>query len=150
MFPQGWHWPRTSATGSATTTATVVYWATAGVAGYQLPAIAWAAGYYGKHPELDVRVVDRCPAGRNCVLWRTADLPYPVVGRTTISIGGSKHLVAASVVLDVGVDSRGVVFHEACHAFGGGFGEDVHQFCNWTHRELIVTEISRVYHDDPG
>lgn len=153
MFPQGWHWPRTIATGSPTNNVTVVYFAARyGLASYQLAPITWAAGYYNGHPELDIRVVDRCPAGRNCVLWRTEDLTYPVVGRTTISFNSFKHLLSATVMLDIGVDSRSVVFHEACHAFGGGFtppgSPSIHELCNWAYRSLIFDEVARVYHAD--
>jgi hypothetical protein len=145
MFPQGWHWPRTG----ADTVQTHVYWQddTAG----QHDVLAWAGGYYNGHPELAIHLVDTCPNGVNCVIWRTG---VNGGGSTSISFNSSKHLLHATVTLDHLVTNdfggRLIVFHEGCHSFGGGFGTDIHQLCNWAYRTMIFTEIARVYHDDPG
>ena len=152
MFPQGWHWPRTAATGSPTTTETVVYWAARyGLASYQLSVVQWTAGYYNAHAELKIVIVDSCPAGKNCVLWRTGQNRG---GSTSVSTGSSSHIIASTVTLDDQViydfSGRWVAFHEACHSFGGGFRSDIHQFCDWEYRGNIFYEIARVYHDDPG
>jgi hypothetical protein len=158
MFPQGWHWPRTG----TNTTETVIYVAARyGLASHQLPYVTWAAGYYNSHPELAIRVVDRCPAGINCVVVSTLNLPYPVVGSTWVSTGSTPHLLGSGLRLDPDVgrnmsatQSRLTVFHEFCHALGGGFtppgAASIHEFCNWKWRSLIFAEISRVYHNDPG
>jgi hypothetical protein len=152
-FPQGWHWPRYTSTGS-TTTQTLVYWQN-DVVGYQGPYVAWAATVYDSHPELTVRMVDTCPAGRNCIVWRTGNNGG---GTTWISIGGSRHLMAATVTLDDGIgrdgtilNSQKIVYHEACHAYGGGFGDEAqHAMCNFEHRAHTLSDIGRVYHNDPG
>jgi hypothetical protein len=153
-WPQGFHQARTAASGSSTTQ-TLVYWQN-DVVGYQGPYLAWGASLYDSHPELVVRLVDTCPAGRHCVRWVTQDLAYPNVALTGIAWDSSAHIVNAVVRLDpyVGhggtVDySKGVVRHEACHAFGGGFGDQaVHEGCN--NLNLVWSEITRVFHDDPG
>lgn len=153
MFPQGWHWPRLSTTGSSTAE-TTVYVATRDLVGYQLDDVTWAAGYFNGHPELVMRVVDTCPAGRNCIRTQTQDLTYPTIGLTSVSFNSSRHLLSSTLRLDPVVNSRAPVFHEMCHGLGGGFtppGEaSIHEFCNWEWRSLIFDEISRVYHDDPG
>lgn len=154
MFPQGWHWPRTAPT-TASTIQTVVY-VQNDVVGYQGPYLAWAATYYDSHPELALRMVDTCPAGVNCIKVRTEDLAYPNVGLTGVSIGGERHLLTSWMRLDLQVGSantvswgKRVLFHEFCHALGGGFRDDIHSYCNFEHRALIFSEITRVYHNDP-
>jgi hypothetical protein len=153
-WSQGWHWPRYTSTGS-TTTQTLIYWQN-DVVGYQGDYLAWAANLYTSHPELIVRLVDTCPAGRNCVRWRTGN---NVGGLTSISVGAHGHILSALVTLDDGIGrdgtvqgSRNVVAHEACHALGGGFStsEAVHAMCNLSNLAHTWEEISRVYHDDPG
>jgi hypothetical protein len=153
MFPQGWHWPRLG----SNTTETIVY-VQNDVVSYQGDDLAWATGYYNGHPELAIRLVDTCPAGVNCIVARTVDLAYPTVGLTGISIGADRHLLNSLMRLDPVVGAAGmtefntrlVFFHELCHAFGGGFGEDIHELCNWPYRAMIFDEIARVYHDDSG
>jgi hypothetical protein len=145
MFPQGWHWPRTG----ADTAQTHVYWQndTAG----QYGVVAWVGWYYNGHPELAIHLVDTCLASVNCVVWRTGNNGG---GSTNISIGGNAHLVRATVTLDNQVSNdaggRQIVFHETCHALGGGFGADIHSMCNWYWRALVFSGIARVYHNDPG
>jgi hypothetical protein len=45
-----------------------------------------------------------------------------------------------------------MIYHEFCHALGGGFGDNaIHQMCNrnpWHHHNW--GDVSRVYHNDPG
>jgi hypothetical protein len=154
-WPQGWHWARTPASGSSTTQ-TLVYWQN-DVVGYQGPYVAEGARIYDSHPELTVRMVDTCPAGRHCIRWVTEDLAYPNVAITSVATGSGTHLAVATVRLDPDVGrnmsvefSKGVIFHEACHGYGGGFGDGpIHEGCN--HKSLVWSEISRVYdHNHPG
>lgn len=153
-FPQGWHWPRTfeAMAPSASTQQTVVYWAKGEAFRYQDPVIAWAAAVYDAHPELAIKLVDTCPAGRNCVVWDTGNNGG---GLTSVSIGSNRHLVAARVVLDDQVTDdatgRKIAYHEACHALGGGFTDEAgHRMCNYENRAHNNADISAVYHDDPG
>ena len=153
MFPQGWHWPRTTTSGSSTAE-TVVYWQNNAIS-TQASVIGWAAGYYNGHPELKIVVTTNCPLHSNCIRWQTGQNGGGVTG---IGIGADKHLLDAVVTLDDAVanntSGRLITFHEACHAFGGGFtppgSASIHEFCNWYWRALIFSEISKVYHDDPG
>jgi hypothetical protein len=152
MFPQGWHWPRLG----SNTTETVVY-VQNDVAGYQGPYLAFAASYYSLHPELAIRMVDTCPTGVNCVVARTENLAYPNVGLTWVSTGSTPHLLKSVLRLDPDVGrvgtisySKMLVFHEFCHALGGGFRDDIHHLCNWAYRSAIFSGIARVYHNDPG
>jgi hypothetical protein len=151
-WSQGWHWPRLG----PNTTATIVY-VQNDVVGYQGDYLSWATNYYTGHPELIMRLVDTCPAGANCIVARTREI-FPYAGLTRIGTSG-KHILYAVLLLDPDVGrvgtvsgSRQVVFHEFCHALGGGFStsEAIHRLCNWEFRDHTWSEISRVYHDDPG
>jgi hypothetical protein len=157
MFPQGWHWPRSG----ANTIETVIY-VQNDVAGYQGDYLAWTAGYYNGHPELAIRMVDTCPAGVNCIVARTQDLAYPTWGLTSVGCClPTNHVGNVVMRFDPLLGTFGTVystrlifFHEFCHALGGGFtpsgAASIHEFCNWEWRTLIFSEITRVYHDDPG
>lgn len=150
-FPQGWHWPRTG----TDTVQTWVYFQN-DVVGYQGPYVAWLAGELTKHPELAVRMVGTCAAGVNCVRWVTDDRNGAL---TVVATGNSPHLVGATVYLDDGIGhtesvsvSKGYVWHEGCHALGGGWNKpgypDIHSLCNPEHRRHHMADISRVYHFD--
>jgi hypothetical protein len=154
MFPQGWHWPR-----YGTDTAQTHVYVQNDLVGYQSDDLGWTAGYYNGHPELAIHVVDVCPAGVNCIVARTVDLAYPTVGLTSVGCCSPVNHIGNSVLrLDPVIGAAGTtefntrvtIFHEFCHALGGGFGDDIHELCNWAWRAAIFAEVARVYHDDPG
>jgi hypothetical protein len=160
-WPQGFHWARTASSGSSTTQ-TLVYWQN-DVVGYQGPYLAYGANLLDSHPEITVRLVDTCPAGRHCIRIVTQDLAYPNVALTGIAWTSDNHIVNSLVRLDplVGRDttveySKGVIRHEIlCHAMGGGFDNPNISSDDWIHTScndlnLVWRELSRVYHDDPG
>lgn len=153
-FPQGWHWPRThAATGSYSTQYTVVYFQNDAPA-HQGWLIQGIADSLDAHRELLVRVVDTCPAGKNCVRWNAGDING---GVTSIAVGSNAHIVGAVVTLDEDLGlpgsytaSRDIGWHEgACHAFGGGFTDAYHYLCNYPYRKHHMESISKYYHDDP-
>jgi hypothetical protein len=157
MFPQGWHHPRTLArTGSSSTVETTIY-VQNDVQTHQGPYVSWAVGYYSLHPELVLRMVDTCPVGKNCIrVWTEGNLGGNSA-LTGIGFDSSRHILDAWMRLDPSVgrlgtisSNRQILFHEFCHALGGGFGDAIHSLCNWPWRALIFQEISRVYHNDPG
>lgn len=161
MFPQGWHWARTAATGSSTTQ-TQIY-VKDDVVSYQRPYVAWIASVWNQHPELVVQTTDTMPpAGYNVIVIRTQDLPYPYVGLTSVGCcSAGNHIGNSTMRLDPVVgsaqtdaQSKNTIYHEFCHALGGGFtppgGTDIHQFCNREYHALIWDEVTRLYHDDPG
>jgi hypothetical protein len=153
-WSQGWHWPRLG-----TYTKQTVIYVQDDVVSYQDYYLAWAASYYDGHPELIIRVVNTCPVGRNCVVARTQEIS-PYAGLTSVGCCSAGNHIGASVLRldpDVGrvgtvSGSKQVVFHEFCHALGGGFSssEAIHGLCSWAYRGHTWEEISRVYHDDPG
>jgi len=154
-WPQGWHWPRTATSGS-NTVETQIY-VQSNVVSYQRPYVAWIARVWDQHPELVVQVTDTPPpVGYNRIVIRTGNNRG---GVTSISWDSANHLVAATITLDDGVarddtdfQAKNIIYHEFCHALGGGWGgDDIHQMCNrYPWHSHNWDEVSRVYHDDPG
>lgn len=155
-WPQGWHYPRTAASGS-NTVETQIY-VQDDVVWYQRPYVAWIARVWDQHPELVVHVTDTPPpAGYNRIRIVTGNNGGGVTG---ISIGSNQHLIAATITLDDGVarddtdaQAKDIVYHEFCHGLGGGFDtatEKVHAFCNREWHQVNWDDVTRVYHDDPG
>jgi hypothetical protein len=123
----GYHWPRTTANGSSATE-TLVYFQN-DVIWYQGPYVQWARDQWSRSSAVHITMVDVCPAGRNCVIWRTREIS-PYAGLTSIAgpTAMNRHLTFAVIDLDPDVGRVGTVAgtknltcHEGGHGLGGGF-----------------------------
>jgi hypothetical protein len=153
-WSQGWHWPNTATNGSSATETLVLY--QNDVVWYQGPYVQHAADQLSRSSAVRIVLVDVCPAGRNCVVWRTGN---NTGGLTSLSVNSNRHLVAATVTLDDGVGRDGsvanslqVACHESVHSLGGGLDNPAtavneHFACDGSGYPTAhdLEEIGRVY-----
>jgi len=158
-WSQGWHWPRVPP--RIYQGQTVVYFDVGHLTRSDHRAIAdWARYQWTRSPVVAIRLVNACSTNSNCVHWRTSNLPYPINGRTAISIGSNNHLIAATVNVDTDLNNADPVYVrretgcvEAMLALGGGWDDPATSFdehsigCNGRGYPTAhdYEEIARVY-----
>jgi hypothetical protein len=135
-WPQGWHWPGPGVGSAYDPTQTWVYFQRTNrdhdLYLRQFAYVDWAAIQWRRSPRLAVRVVERCPAGANCIHFRTRQLAYPFVARTVVGCcDDARHIGHATVTFDIGMGtaqystatSREAACFETMLALGGGWND---------------------------
>jgi hypothetical protein len=130
-WPQGWHWPGPGAASSYDPQQTWVYFQRTNrnhdLYLRHFKFVDWAAVQWRKSPRVAIRVVERCPTNANCVRFVTRNID--AIGLTSISIGGNRHLLSATVrfhpvvgTAELGTAlSREAACFESMLALGGGW-----------------------------